>query len=100
MAENLVFRLLTPQGERCSCPCDTVNLWAKDDAQGNGGGSMGFRRGHLPAVVALEEGSIVRAVSGEKSVYAARIRGGFARVDRESVTVLTPGAEPLSEQIE
>ena len=97
MAEKLVFRLLTPQGERCSCPCDTVDLWAKDDAQGRGGGSMGVRRGHLPAVVALEEGSRVRVVSGEKTVYAARIRGGFARVDRESVTVLTPEAEPISE---
>ena len=31
---------------------------------------MGIRRGHLPAVVALEEGSRVRVVSGEKTVYA------------------------------
>lgn len=98
MAEKLVFHLVTPQGERCSCPCDAVDLWAKDDALGCGGGSMGFRRGHIPAVVALEEGSTVRAVAGDKTVYAARIRGGFARVDRESVTVLTPDAEAISEQ--
>ena len=47
-------------------------------------------------MVALEEGSQVRVVSGEKTVYAARIRGGFARVDRESVTVLTPGAAAIT----
>jgi len=90
MGGKLLFRLLTPQGEKFSGECDAVDLWARDDASGNGGGSLGIRRGHLPAVVALEDGGRVRALSDGGPVYSARIRGGYARVDRESVTVLTP----------
>ena len=93
MEERLLFRLLTPQGERCRIPCDAVELTAKDDASGRGGGSLGVRRGHLPAVAALEEGGRVRVLSGGGTVYAARVRGGFARIGREEVTVLTPEAE-------
>ena len=44
MAGKLLFRVLTPQGERCSLECGAVDLWVKDDAQGNGGGSLGIRR--------------------------------------------------------
>ena len=90
MGGKLLFRLLTPQGEKFSGECEAVDLWARDDAGGNGGGSLGIRRGHLPAVVALEEGGRVKAVDGGNTVYSARIRGGYARADRESVTVLTP----------
>jgi F0F1-type ATP synthase epsilon subunit len=90
MEERLLFRLLTPQGERCRIPCDAVELTAKDDASGRGGGSLGVRRGHLPAVAALEEGGRVRVLREGETVFTARLRGGFARVDRQQVTVLTP----------
>ena len=90
MAGDLRFRLLTPAGEGFSGPCDYVELTAKDDAAGNGGGSLGIRRGHLPAVVALEEGGRVRVLREGETAYAARVRGGFARITREEVTVLTP----------
>ena len=90
MGAKLLFRVLTPQGERFKGECDAVDLWAKDDAGGNGGGSMGILPGHLPAVAALAEGGRVRATSEGQAVYTAHVRGGYARVDRESVTVLTP----------
>ena len=90
MTEKLRFTLLTPGGELFSGPCDSVLLTAKDDAEGRGGGSLGIRRGHLPAVVALEEGGPVRVLREGETVFTARLRGGFARVDREQVTVLTP----------
>ncbi|MBR2717302.1 MAG: hypothetical protein IKP17_08945 [Oscillospiraceae bacterium] len=93
MEDGLLFRLLTPRKEVASCRCDAVELWAKDNAKGEGGGSMGVRRGHLPAVVALEKGGPVRALADGKPVFSARVRGGFARVDAKSVTVLTPEAE-------
>ncbi|MBR3059526.1 MAG: hypothetical protein IKG89_02815 [Oscillospiraceae bacterium] len=67
-----------------------MDLTAKDDASGRGGGSLGVRRGHLPAVAALEEGGGLRCVSGGKTVFSCRIRGGFARIGREEVEVLTP----------
>ena len=43
-----------------------------------------------PAVAALEEGGSLRCVSGGKTVFSCRIRGGFARIGREEVEVLTP----------
>ena len=92
MDGGLLFRLITPKKELCSIRCDSVILVEKDDAQGRGG-SLGIRPGHLPAVVALAESGPVRAVSGGKNIFAALVRGGFARVNGASVTVLTPEAE-------
>ena len=80
-----------------SCSCDAVNLWEREDRQGRGGGSIGVRKGHLPAVIALAEGGTVRAIANGKTIFEAKIRGGFARVDAESVTVLTPEANVMSE---
>ena len=93
MEGKLLFRLLTPMKEVASFRCESVNLCEKDDAEGWGGGSIGIHRGHLPAVIALAEGGEVKAVSQGKTVFQACVRGGFARVDGESVTVLTPDAE-------
>ena len=90
MAEKLRFRLLTPEGEVFSCSCDAVNLTAKDNTSGDGGGSLGVLPGHLPAVAALEEGGSVRCVTGGKTVFSCRVRGGFARIGREEMDVLTP----------
>ncbi len=95
MPEKLLFRLLTPEGEVFSCPCDAVNLTVKDDASGHGGGSIGVRRGHLPAAAALEEGGSLRCLAEGKPVFSCRVRGGFARISREEVTVLTPEATEL-----
>lgn len=92
MDGRLLFRLITPAKEVCTVRCDSIILCEKDNAEGQGG-SLGIRPGHLPAVVALEEHSAVRAVSGEKTIFEAAVRGGFARVDAGSVTVLTPSAE-------
>ena len=92
MEGELLFHLLTPLKEVASCRCETVNLIEKDGAEGRGG-SLGIRLGHLPAVVALAENSAVSVKNQDKTVFSARVRGGFARVDRASVTVLTPEAE-------
>ncbi|MBO4677436.1 MAG: hypothetical protein J5633_07820 [Oscillospiraceae bacterium] len=90
MAEKLRFRLLTPEGEIFSCLCDAVNFTVKDNASGEGGGSLGVLPGHLPAVAALEEGGGVRCVAGGKTVFSCRVRGGFARIGREEVDILAP----------
>ena len=98
MAGELRFQLLTPMKEVVSCTCDTVNLFEKDPAEGWGGGGIGIRRGHLPAVIALAEDGPIRVLTEGKLVFSARVRGGFARVDAESVTVLTPEAELSAEE--
>ena len=94
MESGLLFHLLTPLKEVASVRCDSVSLTEKDGTQ-TLGGSIGIRHGHLPAVVALADGSKVNVMSEERMLFSAIIRGGFARVDRESVTVLTPEAEVI-----
>ena len=54
MAEEILFKLLTPLKEVASYSCDAVSLFEKDNDQGQGG-SLGVRPGHLPAVIALED---------------------------------------------
>ena len=93
MEGELLFRLLTPQKEVASVRCESVNLIEKEDLQGLGGGSIGVRRGHIPAVIALAEDGAIKVISGGKAVFRAAVHGGFARVDAASVTVLTPAAE-------
>ena len=92
MAEEILFKLLTPLKEVASYSCDAVSLFEKDNDQGQGG-SLGVRPGHLPAVIALEDSSQVRATTKGNTVFSAMVRGGFARVDGQSVTVLSPEAE-------
>ena len=96
MTGGLRFRLLTPEGEVFSCSCDGVDLTAKDNASGRGGGSLGVRRGHLPAVAALEEGGRLRILAEGKTLFSCRVRGGFARIGRDEVEVLTPEVREIS----
>ena len=97
MEGMLTFRLLTPRKEVVSCSCDAVDLWAKDDEKGCGGGSVGIRPGHVRAVVALAEDGLLKVISAGKIVFAAKVRGGFARIEGGAVTVLTPSAEVTTE---
>ena len=97
MEGGLRFQLLTPMKEVANCSCDTVNLFEKDPADGWGGGSIGIRHGHLPAVVSLAEDGPIRVIAEGKTVFSARVRGGFARVDADSVTVLTPEANVIKD---
>ncbi len=97
MDSGLLFRILTPLKDVASFHCDAVNLVEKDNAEGQGG-SIGILRGHLPAVIALEENSPVTVSEKGKAVFAATVRGGFARVDQESVTILTPSANVTMEK--
>lgn len=93
MEGGLTFRLLTPRKEVAACACDAVNLWEREGKEGRNGGSIGIRRGHLPAVIALAEDGPLRVSLEGKTVFSARVRGGFARVEPGAVTVLTPAAE-------
>ena len=87
------FLLLTPVKEVASCSCDAVNLWEKENAAGHGGGSIGIRRGHLPAVLALAESGPLQVTLAGKTCFSGKVHGGFARIEPGSVTVLTPAAE-------
>lgn len=94
MAENaspMTLRLLTPTGVSAQTPCDSVQLTIRDGADGQGGGLVGIRRNHAPAVLALGEGTILAELD-HKPVFRANVSGGFASVDNNIVTVITDSA--------
>ncbi len=98
------LRLLSPTGVAAEVPCDSAQLFLRDNAQGRGGGMMGIKRGHIPAVMALGQGP-VRASLGGTVVFSARVDGGFASVRDNEIIVITDsavvdGAEPPAESAE
>ena len=90
--EPLKLIFLTPEGESETVPCGSVNVFACDNASGEGGGSVGILKGHIAAVIALEIGSKVTAKSGGEVVFSKEVPGGFAMVKNDVVTVLTDDA--------
>ena len=95
MADNaatMTLRLQTPSGLSEEIPCDSVVLMQRDSVSGHGGGLVGVRAGHAPAVIALGEGP-VRASLGTKTVFLAAVSGGFASVTDNVVTVITDRAD-------
>lgn len=86
---GLTLIILSPEGERARVECDSVTVFARDDARGEGGGSVGIRRGHIPAVIALENNSRVTAKSAGSIVSEHIVSGGFARVKDNTVTVIS-----------
>ena len=84
----LKLRILSPEGLQSEIVCDGVQLLLPDDADGRGGGSLGIRSGHAPAVMALDAGPVT-ATRGEETVLRAQVSGGFASVADNVVTVLS-----------
>ena len=93
MALTLV--ILTPSGETARLEAESVRLEACDNASGEGGGSFGIRKGHMPAVAALKENSLARAFTSGRETAAFRISAGFARVENDTVTVIAESAEKV-----
>ena len=90
--DELTLIILTPQGEKGRSACDSVTLIARDGENGDGGGSVGIRRGHLPAVISLEDGSSVIASSNGVSLASYTVSGAFAMVKDNIVTVTAQSA--------
>ena len=85
----LTFRLLTPNGVLTEFECDSVNFFAKDNKNGEGGGSIGIRPGHARTVIALANGLPLKVSFKTKVLFTATVNGGYAEVKDNIVTVLT-----------
>ena len=86
----LTLRIVTPAGLAAQVRSDSIHLTLADDRHGRGGGDIGILRGHARAVLSLGPGP-VRARIGTREVYRTVLSGGFARVERDIVTVVTNG---------
>lgn len=91
MALTLV--ILTPAGEEAKLEAESVRLVACDNEAGENGGGFGIRKGHLPAVAALRDNSLVRAFTNGSEISRFRVSSGFARVEKDVVTVIAESAE-------
>ena len=83
MADKLHFSLVSPQRELFSGLVDQV------DAQGVEGG-FGVLAGHAPFMTALKEGQVTVHDDGKLTVF--EVRGGFADVTPEGLTILAEHA--------
>ena len=94
MADNgapMTIRILTPTGFSAEAACDSVKLTLRDDLSGKGGGLIGIRRNHAPAVLALGKGTILASL-GQEVVLRAAAEDGFASVGGNVITVITDSA--------
>ena len=82
----VTLRIVTPGNEHTEIACDSVHLIAKDGTDKNGGGSLGIRRHHAPALIALQDGKIGAYLNG-KEIFSLDITGGIASVSEDIVTV-------------
>jgi F-type H+-transporting ATPase subunit epsilon len=83
MAQKLHFSLVSPERELFSGAVDQV------DAPGSEG-DFGVLAGHAPFMTALKEGQIRVYDGGRVTVF--EVRGGFADVTPEGLTVLAEHA--------
>jgi F-type H+-transporting ATPase subunit epsilon len=83
MAEKLHFSLVSPERELFSGSVDQV------DAPGSEG-DFGVLAGHAPFMTALKEGPV--RVHNDGTVKTFEVRGGFADVTPEGLTILAEHA--------
>ena len=83
MADKLQFSLVSPERELFSGLVDQV------DAEGTEGG-FGVLAGHAPFMTALKEGQVRVQNDGRITVF--EVRGGFADVTPEGLTILAEHA--------
>ncbi|MCR5611235.1 MAG: hypothetical protein K6F68_05310 [Clostridiales bacterium] len=84
----LTLKIITPTGENPPVGCDSVTVFARGAGE-DAGGSVGIRRGHVPAVIALEENSPIRAKENSAEAFYAAVSGGFLYVKNDVLTVIT-----------
>jgi F-type H+-transporting ATPase subunit epsilon len=84
MAEKLHFSLVSPERELFSGLVDQV------DAPGSEG-DFGVLAGHAPFMTALKEGPVRVHTDGRVVTY--EVRGGFADVTPEGLTILAEHAQ-------
>lgn len=89
MAEPIAFDLVAPERLLLSTEAEMVTIPGTD-------GYMGVLKGHEPVITTLRAGMIdVKSMDGTDTRFF--IRGGFADVSADKVTVLAEEAIPMSE---
>ena len=88
MAETISFDLVSPERLLLSTRADMVTVPGTD-------GYMGVMAGHMSLISTLRPGMVDVLKDGKDTKYF--IRGGFAEVNAEKITVLAEEAIPMAE---
>ena len=89
MAEPIAFDLVAPERLLLSTEAEMVTVPGTD-------GYMGVLKGHEPVITTLRAGMIdVKGMDGSDTRFF--IRGGFADVSADKITVLAEEAIPMTE---
>ena len=88
MAGKIIFDLVSPERLLLSKPVDMVTIPGSE-------GYMGVMAGHASLVSTLRAGMIDMKDEGQDTRFF--IRGGFAEINAEKITVLAEEALPISE---
>jgi F-type H+-transporting ATPase subunit epsilon len=88
MADTIAFDLVSPERLLLSTDADMVTVPGTE-------GYMGVMAGHMSLISTLRPGLIDVLKNGKDTRYF--IRGGFAEVNAEKITVLAEEAIPMSE---
>ena len=88
MAGKILFDLVSPERLLLSKPVDMVTVPGTE-------GYMGVMAGHASLVSTLRAGMIDMQDEGQDTRFF--IRGGFAEINAEKITVLAEEAVPISE---
>ncbi|HWF64145.1 MAG TPA: F0F1 ATP synthase subunit epsilon [Rhizomicrobium sp.] len=88
MAGKIIFDLVSPERLLLSKPVDMVTVPGSE-------GYMGVMAGHASLVSTLRAGMIDMEDDGQDTRFF--IRGGFAEINAEKITVLAEEAIPISE---
>lgn len=88
MAGKIAFDLVSPERLLLSSAADMITVPGSE-------GYMGVMAGHAPVVTTLRAGMIDVNADGRDERYF--IRGGFAEISPERITVLADEAIPMSE---
>ena len=88
MAEKLQFSLVSPERELFSGEVDQVDVPGTE-------GDFGVLANHAPFMAAIRTGAITVHNDNENTQYM--IRGGFADVTPDGLTILAEQAKPIGE---
>ncbi len=89
----ILLSVYTPGSERYRVRCDSVRFSIPDSRDGKTlGGSVGIRRGHADALMAVAPGKIEGFSDGEP-ILSCVVKGGLAIVGGDKVSILTDRAD-------
>lgn len=97
-AKGLSIRVVTPKGVCFESDCDSVVLKCASSSDGVPNGSIGIRKGHADAVIALGAGEIVVSDDTKGVIGRLTVSGGIATVSKNLLSVITNGAEDDKKQ--